>query len=345
MSRKTIAIVGSGIAGYAAALGLAELLRGEHEIIVLDKSADFVFTPSLTWYPFDLRKKDDISFDVRPVYDKHGISFNQTLVTGFDLDGRQVLTTEEPVRYDFLLIATGPHVDFDNIPGLGPHRHSLSICSLEHAEEAKHAWELFLKDPGPIVIGAAQGSACYGAACEFLFNVRYQLEKQNLHHEAPITYVTAEEVLEHFGFGDLGTGRSKAERMFRMCGIETRANARIREVTENGVSLESGEFLPSKFTMIIPRFVGVEAVRATPGLANGEGFIRVDERARHPEYPNVYAAGAAVRVPPPGETHVACGLPEAGFPSERMGETAARNIAAEIQSGERKTMPRPIYPV
>jgi sulfide:quinone oxidoreductase len=243
------------------------------------------------------------------------------------------------------LIATGPHVDFDDVPGLGPHRHSLSICSLEHAEEAKHAWERFLKEPGPIVIGAAQGAACYGAACEFLFNVRYQLEKHNLHDAAPIMYVTAEEVLEHFGFGELGTGRSRAEKMFRMCGIETRTNVRIREVTETGVALASGEFLPSKFTMIIPRFLGVEAVRATPGLANGEGFIRVDERARHPVYPNVYAAGAAVHVTPHGDAHVACGLPEAGFPSERMGETAARNIAAEIQSGERKTMPRPITPV
>jgi sulfide:quinone oxidoreductase len=46
--------------------------------------------------------------------------------------------------------------------------------------KAGEAWTRFLDAPGDIVVGATQGASCFGAACEFLFNVSYQLKKAGL---------------------------------------------------------------------------------------------------------------------------------------------------------------------
>lgn len=341
MARKQIVVVGTSFAGYTGALELHELLKGEHDITVVANTHAFVFIPSLIWYPFGIRDAQDISFDVRPVYARRQITFIEAKVTGFDLGRRLVKTAStEPIPYDYLLIATGPHVDFASVPGLGPGKHSHSICNLEHAEETRHAWARFVEHPGPIVIGATQGAACFGAAYEFIFNLRYQLKKLRLLDKAPLTYVTAEPFLGHFGIGGFGNAKQMSETFFGMQGISWRTNTTVEEVLPDAVVLGSGERLPSAFTMIIPRFLGIQAIRDTPGLGNEKGFIEVGDDYRHPVYPEVYAAGVAVHVPPAGETEVPCGVPKTGYPSEVMAKTAAHNIAQAIAGvGERKTMP------
>ncbi len=341
MARKHIVVIGTSFAGYTGALELHELLKDGHDITVVANTHEFVFIPSLIWYPFGLRERRDIAFDVRPIYAARGIRFVEAKVTGFDLEQRLVRTTStEPIAYDYLLVATGPHVDFASVPGLGPDKHSYSICNLEHAEETRHAWERFVRNPGPIVIGAAQGAACFGAAYEFIFNVRHQLKKLHLLDKVPLTYVTAEPFLGHFGIGGFGNAKSMSETFFGLQGISWRTNSTIEEVQADGVLLGSGERLPSAFTMIIPRFLGIQAIRDTPGLGNEKGFIEVGDDYRHKVYPEVYAAGVAVHVPAVGETAVPCGVPKTGYPSEVMAKTAAHNIAAEILgTGEHKTMP------
>ena len=340
MQRKRVVVVGSSFAGYTGALELHRLLGDAHDITVIAKSADFVFIPSLIWYPFGLREKSDIAFDVRPVYARRGIQFLEAEATGFDIENRKVLTNAGPIEYDYLLIATGPKVDFESIPGLGPGKNSWSICNIEHADNTRRAWAKLLDDPGPIVIGASQGAACFGAAYEFMFNVRYQLKKHHLLDKAPITFVTAEPFLGHFGIGGFGNARKMAETFFNMYHIRWRTDNVIKEVQPGGVLLENGELLPSKFTMIIPRFLGVDAIRNTPGLGNANGFIEVNDGYQHVRYPEIYAAGVAVFVPPVGGSKVACGVPKTGYPSEVMAKTAASNIAADIRGEHtRHSMP------
>jgi sulfide:quinone oxidoreductase len=339
MERKNIVVVGTSFAGYTGALELRELLGDKHNITVVANSHNFVFIPSLIWYPFGLRDEKDISFDVRPIYASKGISFIEEAVTRFDPKKKLVITPTQEIPYDYLLIATGPKVDFDMIPGLGPHKNSHSICNVGHAEDARKGWEEFLKDPGPIVIGAAQGAACFGAAYEFLFNVRYQLKKHHLQDKVKLSYVTAEPFLAHFGIGGFSNGQAMCEKMFKMYDIDWYTNATIEEVKSDGVQLKDGTFLPSRYTMIIPRFLGIDAIRNTPGLGNANGFIETDDGYRHTVYPEIYAAGVTVFVPPAGETPVACGVPKTGYPSEQMAKTAAHNIKAAIEGTAEKTMP------
>ncbi len=336
MSQKHIVVVGTSFAGYTAALKLREGLGAEHKITVIDRQDKFVFIPSLIWYPFGIRKAKQISFAVSPVYKKKNIDFMLDEVLSFDLDNRTVITETGKVPYDYLVVATGPKVDFAAIPGLKPGETSNSICTIEHAEDAKDSWEKFLQNPGPVVVGAAQEAACFGAAYEFVFNVRYQLKKNKLLKKAPIHFVTSEPFLGHFGIGGFGKGAEMCTMMFKRMGITGHYNTDIKEVTKDSVTLGDGTKIDSKYTMIIPRFRGVDAVVNSKGLANPKGFIPTTDEYQHVDYPEVYAAGIAVAVAAPFETQFGCAVPKTGYPSEVMAEVAAHNIIADITGeGER----------
>lgn len=117
---------------------------------------------------------------------------------------------EEEIAYDYLLTATGPFVNFGVVPGLGPHGgFTHSICTVEHALQAGIAWREFLKNPGPVIVGAVQGSACFGAAYEFIFNLEYALRRAGTRDKVPVIYVTSEPFPGHFGIG----GMKHAQRM------------------------------------------------------------------------------------------------------------------------------------
>ncbi|MDW8436595.1 MAG: FAD-dependent oxidoreductase [Chloroherpetonaceae bacterium] len=330
MERKRIVVAGTNFAGYTAALELKEMLGDQHDITVVSPTHKFLFYPSLIWFPFGIRDEKDITFDVRPIYQSHNIKFIETRATRFDLDNRKVLLEQgEPLEYDYLVIATGFAVDYDYVPGL--REHAYSIVGIKEATRTREAWQKFLQSPGPAVVVSVQGTGCFGAAYEFLFNMRYQIAKHHLKKETTLTYVTAEPYPAHFGIGGFGNAKKMCEMLFKFYRIESRFNVSVKEFCPDGVTLETGEKIPSTFTVAVPRFIGSECVRNTPGLGNAMGFIEVGGDYRHPKYPEVYAVGAAVEVKPPEQTEKPCGVPKTGYPSEQMAKIAAKNIVADIK--------------
>jgi len=345
---KTILIIGGSFAGLTAAFELKRRLGDSARIIVLDKTDKFVFIPSLIWVPFGWRSIDQISFLLGPALERKGIEFRQVTVQSIDPHLQSVITPHGRIAYDYLLIATGAHPEFEAVPGLGPHGgYTVSVCTADHAEHARKQWEKFLANPGPVIVGAAQGSSCYGAAYEFVFNLEYALRKLGLRDRVPITYVTSEPFAGHFGIGGLGKGRQMTEWFFRHTRIDWALNAVIERVEPGKLMLKrgqlhlhnkrngpatdlSGQSLRFNYAMIIPAFTGVEAVRNS-GLGNARGFIVVDDYFRHTQFTNVYAAGVAVAVAPPEPCEAGCAVPKTGYISEVMARYAAMNIAASIQ--------------
>ncbi len=340
-SRKRVVILGSSFAGLTAALELRKRVGDRHEIVVLDPRADFTFIPSLIWLPFGIRSAKDITFPLAPLYASKGIRFINEAATDIDLDGHAVTTTSgEQLSFDKLLIGTGPRLAFEKVPGLGPHDgYTQSVCNLDHALLARDAWERFLENPGPVVIGTAQGGSCFGASYEFLFNVRHRIKKAGLENVAPVTFVTAEPFLGHFGLGGVGASEKMVQRFFDRYGIEGLPNTVIREVRESEIELDGGRTLPFAYSMIVPPFAGVDAVARTEGLANPMGFVPVDEQFRHPEHTDVFAAGVAIAIAPPDPTPVPAGVPKTGQMTETMAKVAAHNIAADLDGTHNDLLP------
>lgn len=339
---QRVVVLGSSFAGLTAALEVRKHLDDGHEVVVLDPRDHFTFIPSLIWLPFGIRSRGDVTFPLAPLYAKKKIEFVPEAAASIDTATHTVTTPSgREIVYDKLLVGTGPRLAFERVPGLGPDGgFTQSVCNVDHAEQAGAAWERFLENPGPVVIGTAQGGSCFGASYEFLFNAHHRIKKAGLQDVAPVTFITAEPFLGHFGLGGVGDSSKRVEEFLDHLGIEGIANNVITEVRDGEIELDGGRVLPFAYSMIVPPFAGVDAVKDSAGLANPVGFVPINDRFQHPDLPDVYAAGVATAIAPPEATAVPAGVPKTGQMSETMAKVAAQNIVADIAgSGKHREMP------
>ena len=166
-----IVIVGAGLGGMPAAYELREMLPKEHRITVVNPLDYFQFTPSNPWVAVGWRKHDAVTMPIAPPLQRKGIDFIAKAVTVIDAPAsRLTLAGGDTLDYDYLVLTTGPKLSFDEVPGAGPHGgHTHSVCTVAHAEKFFAEYEEFLKNPGPLVIGAMPGASCFGPAYEFTF--------------------------------------------------------------------------------------------------------------------------------------------------------------------------------
>lgn len=326
-----IIVLGASFAGLTAALELKRRLGDRHDVVVISKSADFIFLPSLIWVPFGLRNRDEISFPVRPVLEAQGISVHEAEVTRIDLDERHIFTDRGVERYDHLVIATGARPDHDAVPGLGPRRgHTHTIVTWEEAELARRAFERFLESPGPVIVGAVPGASDFGPTYEFLFNMAHQLRRRGLKEKAPLTLITPEPYPGHLGLGGFGGTRKVIEAFLQKLDITAITGARIGEITPGQVHLSDGGVRPFAYAVLTPPFVGVDAVRSCSEIVNAAGFVKISDAYQAETRPEVFAAGSAAAVSQPGSTPVPCGAAVTGYISEEMARIVAHNIAAHL---------------
>ena len=337
-----VIVVGGGLGGISAAYELRAGLGKAHEITVVGDSPRFSFTPSNPWVAVGWRKPSDIQIEIAPYLAKKKIAFEDSGAAEIrPAENAVVLGDGRRLDYDYLVITTGPRLAFDEIPGLGPHGgHTQSICTTPHALSAWDAYQAFLKDPGPIVIGAAQGASCFGPAYEFAMILDADLRKRKLRDRVPITYVSSEPYVGHMGLGGVGDSKGLLESEFRQRHIKWIVNAKIAEVRAGEMLVhemnEAGELarehtLPFKYSMVLPAFTGVDAVRAVKDMCNPRGFVQIDRHQRNPNFPNIYSAGVCVAIPPVEVTPVPTGAPKTGFMIESMVTAIVENIRADLE--------------
>ena len=336
-----IVIMGAGIGGMPAAYELREKLSREHRITVIGAQNYFQFTPSNPWVAVGWRDRGDIVLPIAPLLEKKGIAFVAQPVTAIDAPAnRLTLADGQQMDYDYLVITTGPKLSFDEVPGAGPHGGlTHSVCTVDHAEQFRAEYEAFLKDPGPMVIGAMPGASCFGPAYEFAFIVDADLRKRKLRHKVPITFVTSEPYIGHLGLGGVGDSKSMLESELRghdMKWITSARTTRVEpgkllttELDAHGQPVKEHE-VPFKLAMMLPAFKGIDPVAAVPELCNPRGFVLIDEHQRSKKYRNIYSAGVCVAIPPVEATPVPTGAPKTGYMIETMVTAIVHNIVAEL---------------
>ena len=340
-----IIILGAGLGGMAAAYEIRAALGPAHSVCVVGEGPRFNFTPSNPWVAVGWRKPEDIRIDVAEPLKRKDIDFidvpAEAILAG---ENRLRLTDGRLLDYDYLVITTGPRLAFDEVPGLGPDGgHTQSICTAAHAFAAWDAYQAFLADPGPMVIGAVQGASCFGPAYEFAMIVDADLRKRKLRDRVPMTFVSPEPYVGHMGLGGVGDSKGLMEAELRQRHIKWIINAKVAsiepatmkvdEMDNKGALMQSHE-LPFNFAMLLPAFTGVPAVRGVEGLTNPRGFVLIDEHQRNPRYPNIFSAGVCVAIPPVEVTPVPTGAPKTGFMIESMVTAIAHNLRDVIDGRE-----------
>lgn len=333
-----VIVVGGSYTGLAAALELRRLLPRRDNVTVVSINEDFIFFPSLIWVVQGERELADISFPIRPVLENAGIEFVAARLEEIHPQDRTIsLDAGQTLGFDRLLIATGGEWKWGTAPGLWPKPkgHTVSMLSPQAALAARSDWQSLLEDPGPLVVGAALNASLYGAAYEFALNIDIALRKAGVRQQAPITFVTPEPYLGHFGHNGLGNSRQIVEEAFVKRQIAFITEAQIDRVEADAVVLGNlQQQLSSTFTMIVPPYQGIKPVRDVADLGDEEGRIPVDGRYRSRNYPDIFAAGVAMQVIPQARTLLPCGVLITGTVSAEMGRAAATNIAADLGHGD-----------
>ncbi|MFC3117527.1 hypothetical protein ACFOHS_01310 [Jhaorihella thermophila] len=116
---------------------MQEQLRPEDRITVITKDPMYHFVPSNPWIAVGWRKREHISVDLSKIMAKKKIDFKPVPAKKVHPQQNRIeLEDGTSVDYDYLIIATGPELAFDEIEGLGPYGgHTQSICHVDHAEK------------------------------------------------------------------------------------------------------------------------------------------------------------------------------------------------------------------
>ncbi|MFU8819025.1 MAG: NAD(P)/FAD-dependent oxidoreductase [Desulfurivibrio sp.] len=328
--KKKIVILGGSFGGLTAALEIRRRLGQRVEITVISRENSFVFLPSLPWLVTGQRTAERLSLPLAQILAAREIDFVHAAATGVNPAEQQVATERGSFAYDYLVIATGPHLACEEIEGLGPEQgHTHCVFSLENAEKSRRAWRQLLENPGPLVLGSTQMASCFGPYYELAFELDYELRRRRLRHKVPITYLSSEPYPGHMGIDGLKNSRRFIEDQFAERDIKIVTNRAVAGIEADQIHLEGGGSLPFKLAMLAPPFKGVAAVAE---LGNPRGFIPVDQYYRHPQHANIYTVGVAVALAPKEPTPVPTGVPKTGYMTVQMAKAAAHNIAADLDN-------------
>lgn len=273
-----VVVLGSGIAGHTASAYLRKWLAKKHEVIVVTPNQFYQWVPSNIWVGVGKMNIDQVRFKLAPLYNRWGTIYKQAKCTsihpegdasqekGFvriEYTGAEKRGETEDVWYDFLVNATGPRLNFEATPGLGPENNTVSVCTYDHAASA---WAKFQEaitkmEAGQrqrIVIGTGHAlSTCQGAAFEYILNVEHEIRKRGLRDMADIKWISNEYELGDFGMGGaflkkggyITSTKIFTESFFIERGIEWIKQAGVYKVEPNKILYETldGEYKEEPF--------------------------------------------------------------------------------------------------
>lgn len=344
----TVVIVGAGIGGLPMAYDIKKHLGNKHTVKVVSALDEFQFTPSNPWVGVGWRKHEDIAFKLKVPLGRKGIEFVHGTVTEIQpKENKLLLADGSVVDYDYVILATGPHLAFEEIQGFGPISHggsTVSVCSTDHADEAYVEWEKLCANPQPIVVGAVQGASCYGPAYEYAMIMDTDLRKRKIRKDIKMTFVTAEPYIGHLGLGGVGDSKGMLEGIMRQRHINWICNAKVTKMEQGKMYVDEHDMqgnvikqheLPFGYSMMLPAFKGPKFLQqADEALVNPRGMVKIDKFNRNPTYHNVYGLGVVVAIPPVEATPVPVGTPKTGLMIEGMVTAICHNIELALEGQE-----------
>ncbi|MEA1916907.1 MAG: FAD-dependent oxidoreductase [Campylobacterota bacterium] len=289
-----LVVLGGGVSGHTAATFAAKWLGSEHEVVVVTPNAKWNWIPSNIWVGVGQMSKEEVTFDLAPVYASAGITYKQAKAVSLNPEGsseseKPFVTVEytgqgkegqvENVEYDYVINATGPKLNFAATPGLGDANgmgeHTVSVCTADHAVHASHKLEESIEkmkkgERQKFLIGTGHGMCtCQGAAFEYIFNIEHELKKAGVRDMADIKWISNESFLGDFGMGGLHmkvggyvvSSKLFAESLYAEKNVDWLIGAHVSKVESGKIDYELLDGTTGEesfdFAMLIPPFAGV----------------------------------------------------------------------------------------
>jgi NADPH-dependent 2,4-dienoyl-CoA reductase/sulfur reductase-like enzyme len=109
-------VLGGGTGGLVAARELQRRVPAGHRVVLVDRSAEHTYQPSLLWQMVGERRPEQFR---RPLnrLERKGIAFHHAEVEELDLDNKVVRTASGDLDYDTLVVSLGAQLAPETVPG------------------------------------------------------------------------------------------------------------------------------------------------------------------------------------------------------------------------------------
>ncbi|CAI6098897.1 unnamed protein product [Clonostachys chloroleuca] len=294
--QQRIVIIGSGFAGLWSALGAKRLLNfhpeNEIEVLVIAPEPSLVLRPRL--YEHNAK---GMKVSLEEVFEATGIRFMQGTVETIDSAKDVVVVlssggSRSQVSYDRLILAAGSQLlRPQSVSGLA--EHTFDVDTFEGATKLESRLEeLPSLPPSPArdtVVVCGAGFTGIELATELPSRLKAIFKSE----PAPkvVLINSAEEVGAELGPGP----RPTIEKALDSLHVEVKSGTAVQAVNSSGVTLDSGEHIPS-LTAIWTAGMGATPLTAQiDGPRDSKGRLHVDQDLRVPSCNKVFATGDACR--------------------------------------------------
>jgi NADH dehydrogenase len=319
-----IIIVGGGAGGLELATRLGDSLgkRGKAKISLIEKSRTHIWKPLL--HEIAAGSMDvgqhEVAYQAQGYW--HGFQFRYGEMTGidrkkqlvylaatYDEDGREI-TPVRSFKYDTLVIATGCVGNAFNTPGVV--EHAIMLDTPEQAERFNRRLinacvRAFAQHepirPGQLhvaIIGAGATGTELSAELHHTARgvVAFGLDKIDPENDVKITLVEAARRI----LPALPERISKAvATILHGLKVDIKTGSRVTEVTEKGVKLENGDFIPSELVVWAAGVKGPDVLAKLDGLeVSRSNQLVVTETLQTTRDPNIFAIGDSAYLVPEG---------------------------------------------
>lgn len=328
-----VVIVGAGFAGLWAAKGLA---GRDVDVLLIDRNNYHTFVPLLYQVAAGELEAQQIAYPVRTILRrKPNVRFVMAEVVDVDLERKCVITREDRVPYDYLILAGGSVTNYFGIESVAQRAWTMKDLSEAVAlrSQVLHLFERAARENDPIrrrslltfvVVGGGPTGVEFAATlAELVWNVLVKDFPELSFDEARVILLEAMPTLLP-GFDP--SLSEYARRVLEQKGVEVRLQTMVTGATDREVLLKEGPPIAAE-TLIWTAGVKANELAERLDAPKGRGGRLVVTPELHlQEHPEVYVAGDMAYL----ESEPGRPIPQVAPAAIQQGTHAAKNIVRAI---------------
>lgn len=323
VSGKTILVLGGGIGGIVSAVRLRRLLSREHRVVLVEKEASHVFSPSFLWLMIGERGAAEIS---RPLaaLQRRGVELVHGVIERIDPAERRIRVNGSDLTGDYMIIALGAEYAPELVPGLAEAGHN--FYTLAGAESLRAALPK-LRTGRIAVLVASMPFKCPAAPNEAAMLLDYDCRRRGVRKSIRIDLYTPEPGPMPVAGPDVSAA---LRGMIEAKGIGYHAGHTVTSVDPGKHRLAFANGTGAAFDLLayVPPHRAAKVVQDA-GLCGESGWVPVNRGTLETKFPNVCAIGDVTGIM---LTSIGKPLPKAGVFANSQAEVVAHNIASAIAS-------------
>ena len=298
--RHRVVIVGGGTAGITVAARLRRMMKGM-DVAIIEPSDTHYYQPLWTLVGGGVFPKETTQRNEATVIPP-GVTWIQDAVTEFSPENNSLITAQQKkVSYDYLIVAPGIQLNWEQIKGLKENIGQNGVCSNYAYDYVQSTWENIRNFKGGQALFTQPNTPvkCGGAPQKIMYLAEDHFRRSGVRDTSHVTFATATPSIFAVkkyaaSLSNIIAARS-IDTKYKHNLVEIRGEAK-EAVFEN---LETGEqvVLPYDMIHVTPPMSAPDFIKQSP-LANDGGWVDVDKHTlQHTRYPNIFSLGDASSLP------------------------------------------------